>query len=328
MVKPEPKHHPNKRDLIDAAGAATPVDAAAVEQRLKAGTFFWLDLTGPVEDDLALLRDVFHFHPLALEDAEHFGQRPKLDEYEDFSFLVVYGASAQAAHPVEVHCFLSQHFLVTVHRTDVPAFDWIRGRYAREPVKTEDAALLLFQIVDALVDSFFPMLSELDDRIDALEDAVIKKPDDKQLQEIFAMKRTLVVQRKVVTPQRDVFARLSSGVVELPGMSAESQRYFANVYDHLVRISDLVDTYRDLLTGAMDVYLSTVSNRLNDVMKKLTIVATIFMPLGWLTGFFGQNFGVLVGHITGWPSFLIFGLGGELVVVVLMVIVFRRRGWL
>ena len=121
MVKPEPKHHPNKRDLIDAAGAATPVDAAAVEQRLKAGTFFWLDLTGPVEDDLALLRDVFHFHPLALEDAEHFGQRPKLDEYEDFSFLVVYGASAQAAHPVEVHCFLSQHFLVTVHRTDVPA---------------------------------------------------------------------------------------------------------------------------------------------------------------------------------------------------------------
>ena len=111
-------------------------------------------------------------------------------------------------------------------------------------------------------------------------------------------------------------------------MSAESQRYFANVYDHLVRISDLVDTYRDLLTGAMDVYLSTVSNRLNDVMKKLTIVATIFMPLGWLTGFFGQNFGVLVGHIEGWESFVFFGLGSELVVVVLMVIVFRRRGWL
>ena len=111
-------------------------------------------------------------------------------------------------------------------------------------------------------------------------------------------------------------------------MSAEAQRYFANVYDHLVRISDLVDTYRDLLTGAMDVYLSTVSNRLNDVMKRLTIIATIFLPLSWLTGFFGQNFGFLVGHIEGWQSFVFLGLGSELVVVIFMIIVFRRRGWL
>src|SRR6476619_4475143 len=131
------------------------------------------------------------------------------------------------------------------------------------------------------------------------------------------MKRLLVGMRKAVTPQRDTFATLMGGVAELPGMTEEDERYFRDIYDHLIRISDLIDTYRDLLTSSMDVYLSTVSNRLNTVMKQLTIIATIFLPLAWLTGFFGQNFGFMVRHIASWEAFVGYGIGLEAIGVVI-----------
>ena len=127
------------------------------------------------------------------------------------------------------------------------------------------------------------------------------------------MKRLFVGLRKAIGPQRDMFASLMGGVADLPGMTEEDERYFRDIYDHLIRISELIDTYRDLLTSSMDVYLSTVSNRMNVVMKQLTIIATIFLPLSWLTGFFGQNFGFLVRHIAGWEPFLFYGLGFEVV---------------
>jgi magnesium transporter len=182
--------------------------------------------------------------------------------------------------------------------------------------------------VDVLADSFLPGLTRLDDRIDDLENGVMQRPDDDQLQELFRLKRRLVVWRKVISPERDTFARIVTGVVKIPGMTPDMERYFRDVYDHLIRISDLIDSYRDLLTGAMDVYLSTVSNRLNEVMKRLTIVATIFMPLTFIVGFFGMNFTWMVRHITGfWPFFLL-AVATEVVVVVAMLIVFRREKWI
>ena len=141
------------------------------------------------------------------------------------------------------------------------------------------------------------------------------------------MKRLLVGIRKAITPQRDMFAALMGGVDRLPGLEEDDERYFRDVYDHLIRISDLIDSYRDLLTGAMDVYLSTVSNRLNAVMKQLTVIATIFLPLAWLTGFFGQNFGWMVDHVGSWETFVGLGLGSEVIVGAVMLVYFRRRGW-
>ena len=266
-------------------------DRETVEKLIAAGKFFWLDLDQPKDEDFEILREVFKFHPLAVEDSEDFGQRAKIDDYDDFIFLVVYGAVPDDDRLVEVHCFYSERLLVTVHRDDAPAFDEIRRRYAMLDKPIEHPSRLLYRIVDGLVDSFFPILADFDDRIDDLEDAIFRKADDQQLQEIFQMKRLLVGIRKAITPQRDTFARVMGGIADLPGLDAEDERYFRDIYDHLIRISDLVDSYRDLLTGAMDVYLSTVSNRLNSVMKQLTIIATIFLPLSWLTGFFGQNFG-------------------------------------
>ena len=302
-------------------------DREAVEKLLAGDSFFWLDLERPDDGDFGILRDVFKFHPLAVEDSEHFGQRAKLDDYDDFAFIVVYGAAPDEDRLVEVHCFYSERFLVTVHRDDCPAFAEIRGRYGKRAAPIEHPPQLLYQLVDGLVDSFFPVLAEFDERIDALEDAIFAKAGDEQLQEIFQMKRLLVGMRKAVSPQRDAFARVGGGLVKLPGLTDDDYRYFRDVYDHLIRISDLIDSYRDLLSGAMDVYLSTVSNRLNSVMKQLAVIATIFLPLTWLTGFFGQNFGFEVRQIGGVGSFVVFGVAIEVVALAGLVVMFKRRGW-
>jgi magnesium transporter len=294
---------------------------------LARGGFFWLDLDQPDADDFEILREVFGFHPLAVEDSEQFDQRAKIDDYDDFVFLVVYGASPDEDRLVEVHCFYSERFLVTVHRDDFPAFAEIRRRYQKRDEAIDRPSLLLYRIVDGLVDSFFPILAAFDDRIDELEDQIFREASDRQLQEIFAMKRLLVGMRKAVSPERDAFAGLMGGVAELPGLAEEDERYFRDVYDHLIRISDLIDSYRDLLSSAMDVYLSTVSNRLNGVTKQLAVIATIFLPLAWLTGFFGQNFGYLVRSIGDWETFVGLGVGTELVALAILLALFRRRGW-
>jgi magnesium transporter len=302
-------------------------DRDTSERLLAAGEFFWLDLDRPTANDFQILRDVFKFHPLAIEDSEQFSQRAKLDEYDDFVFIVVYGATPDDDRLVEVHCFYSERFLITVHHDDCPVLAEIRRRYQQREKHIEQPALLLYRVVDGLVDSFFPVLAAFDDRIDELEDAIFLEADDDQLQEIFKMKRLLVGMRKGVSPQRDAFARLAGGIAELPGFEKEDERYFRDIYDHLIRISDLIDSYRDLLTGAMDVYLSTVSNRLNSVMKQLTIIATVFLPLTWLTGFFGQNFGFMVDEVGGWEMFVGLGVVSELLVLAALLLFFRRRGW-
>jgi len=298
-----------------------------VTELLASGGFFWLDLDQPGKDDFDILRDVFEFHPLAVEDSEQFEQRAKIDDYDDFVFLAVYGAAPDEDRLVEVHCFYSERFLVTVHQDDCPAFADIRRRYQKRDEAIDRPSLLLYRIVNGLVDSFFPILSDFDGRIDDLEDEIFRAASDKQLQEIFAMKRLLVGMRKAVSPQRDAFAGLAGGVAELPGLAEGDERYFRDVYDHLIRISDLIDSYRDLLTSAMDVYLSTVSNRLNAVMKQLAVIATIFLPLAWLTGFFGQNFGFLVRSIGSWEAFVLVGVGTELVALAILLVFFKRRGW-
>jgi magnesium transporter len=299
-----------------------------VEKLLADGSFFWIDIDQPVEEDFAVLRDVFKFHPLAVEDAEHFDQRPKIEEYDNFVFLVVYGANPDDDRLVEVHCFYSEKFLVTVHRDEAPAFTEVRKRYVKRTRPIDNPGRLLYEIIDALVDSFFPILSDFDDRIDELENQTFLNANDTQLQEIFRMKRLLVGMRKAVTPQRDMFASLAGGISQLPGMSSEAERYFRDIYDHLIRISDLIDTYRDLLTSSMDVYLSTVSNRLNLTMKTLTAIASLFLPLTFLTGFYGMNFAYLTGVLEPPTSAFIIGIGTMVVATGIQLYLFRRRGWI
>ncbi len=308
----------------------TQIDEAQIRDHLKRDQFFWLDLTAPGHTELAQLGELFGFHPLALEDSENFGQRPKLDNYGDHVLLVFYGAwRNQPENPellTEVHMYISGQYLVSVHPDPLPALNEQREQLDGRVLHSEQ--FLIYRVLDALTDSFFPLLSDMDDEIDELEAAVLQDPTDEQLQRLFSLKRQLVAMRKVITPQRDLFARSIDQLAELPGLQLDERDYFRDVYDHLIRISDLIDSYRDLLSGATDLYLSTVSNRQNDVMKQLTVIATIFLPLGFITGFFGQNFSFLVTHVlTGTWAFWVLGLGSMVVTCVGLLIFFRRRGW-
>jgi len=313
--------------LIEKDGSAASAGRETVQRLLDKGELLWFDLYRPDADELGLLATAFGIHQLAIEDATQFGQRPKLEDYDDFTQLVAYGVQDAGEELVEVHFFYSERYLVTVRHGDCAAFAEVRNRLAHR-AKPVSRLLLMHHILDELTDGFFPVLSSFDDRIDQLQDEIFAKPTDAQLAELFNRKRWLIGVRKVITPQRDLVASLVGGVAELPGMTREIERYYRDLYDHLIRISDLVDSYRDLLTGSMDAYLSTVSNRLNVIMKQLAIIATIFLPLSFITGFFGQNFAWLVQRIGGLPAFLGLGLGTELVIVAGMVFVFRRRGWL
>jgi magnesium transporter len=308
----------------------TSIDEARIRDDLTHDQFFWLDLTAPSHDDIAKLRDLFGFHPIALENTEQFGQRPKLDNYDDYVFLVFYGAwrdGPEDREPLrEVHLFISGQYLITIHRDPLPPLEQQREQLEGRALHSEQ--FLLYRVFDALTDSFFPLLAETDGEIDELEAAVLVSPTDQQLERLFSLKRQLVAMRKVVTPQRDVFARSVDQIADLPGLVLDERDYFRDVYDHLIRISDLIDSYRDLLSGATDLYLSTVSNRQNDVMKQLTVIATIFLPLSFITGFFGQNFGFEVTTLIrpAW-TFWVFGVGSMLATCVALLAFFRRKGW-
>ena len=315
--------------LLDRHGhSKTVIERAEVEARLEDGDFFWLDLHGPSEDDFRLLREVFGFHPLAVEDAEHFGQRAKIEAYDDFYFLVFHGVAPPPDEDrlVELHCFFSDRFLVTVRRDESPACDTLRERYERQGALAEPIRLL-YQIVDALVDSFFPALEDVDDEIDALQDEILAEASEEQLRQIYLLRRRLARMRAVIAQERALAQRWVSGSPELPHLSPEGEHYLRDVHDHLVRLSDRIETYRELLIGVMDTYFSANSRNLNTVVKQLTVIAAIFLPLSFIAGFFGQNFGWLVRHISGWPEFFILGLGLQVFTVALMLVYFKRRGW-
>jgi magnesium transporter len=300
---------------------------------LDGSDFFWLDLDDKPRDGTVqeLLSVHFRFHPLALQSAERFPSRPRIQDFDDFMYLVGRGADPDAKGDAEVHCFWTDRYLVTVHRGECHAVTDARHRIeTRHPASTASSTqvVIVYFILSSLVDSFFPFLSKFDDRIDALEDDILKQPTEAQLSDLFGMKRSLMDARKAVAPQRDMMASINAGVTEMPGLTDEGSRYFRDLYDHLIRLGDLVDSYRDLLTSVMDTHLSTVSNRLNVVMKQLTVIATVFLPLTYLTGFFGQNFGVLVRGIMPAWTFWVLGIGTEVAAAALLYALFRRRGWL
>jgi magnesium transporter len=291
--------------------------------------FFWLDVAGPTPEQIDALADRFGWHKLVREDLKEFEQRPKIDNYGEYMLLVFYGAHFDPTGDpelTEVHIIVSGSYIVTLRHKGCNELESLHARFQERPAGSEQ--FVVYRVLDTLTDSFFPVLEKLDEDIDQLEDDIVQKPTDEQLQRIFKIKRLLVGLRRVVTPQRDLAARAIDDIKDLPGLDPDQTNYFRDIYDHLIRVSDTIDSYRDLVSGAMDAYLSTVSNRMNVVMKQLTIIATIFLPLTFLTGFFGQNFGWLVKNIDSFWVFLAFGIGGLIVSCALLLVYFRRQGFM
>jgi magnesium transporter len=314
--------------LLDRSGATTiELGREGLEELRERLEFFWLDVHGPSEDHVDLLGEVFGFHPLAVEDAEHFGQRPKLETYDDFVFLVVFGAAPDSDNLVEVHCFYSEHFLITVRHDVCPAFMEARERSARLREELGEPALVLYRLLDGLVDSFFPLLSEFDELIDAVEEGIFEQPDEEQLRRISSLRRRLVSLRRVIVPQRELVGTMANGSAELPGSTLEVERSFRDVYDHLIRLTDTLDSYRDVVTSVIDLYNSTVSQRQNAVVKQLTAIASIFLPLSFIAGYFGQNFRWMVDAVGGPVAFFVLGVGLPAVALLLLLGFFKHRGW-
>jgi magnesium transporter len=313
--------------LVTPDATVTDPDARTIAATVASGGRFWLDLSDPDAATTALLRDGFRFHPLAVEDAEHFGQRPKIDDYDEFLLVVAYGLTDDG-DPVEVHCFYTDRYLVTVHRDAVAVVQEVLLKLHRRAVPLPEPVMLLYRVLDGLVDGYFPVLDAMDELIDALEDDILRHPTDQQLGQLFRLKRRLISVRKLAVEQRDMFNAVLSGGMDLPGMTPDAERYFRDLYDHLVRISQTADSYRDLMSSVLDTHLSTTSNRLNMVMKQLAIIATVFLPMSFLTGFFGQNFGWMVDRIGGPALFWVAGVALQVVTAVSLLAMFRRKGWL
>ena len=298
-----------------------------VEQALHNDEILWLDLHDSSDETLALLRDVFAIHPVAVEDAAEFGQRPKIEEYENFVSLVFFGAN-QVSHPlIEVHFYFGENFLITLHREPCVAFEGMRTLFARHHSGLAARVLVLHHVLDSLSDSMFPMLASFDDKVDTIQDEILIKAEREHQESLFVLRRWLSDVRKVVAPQRDMLNALLSQRVDVPGMTKENEPYFRDLYDNMIKINDMVDSHRDLVSSTMDSYTSQLANRQNDVMKQLTIMATIFLPLTYLTGFFGQNFGWLVKSVGSWEEFFGIGVGTEAVAVIFLLVLFKRRGW-
>ncbi len=319
------------------------IDQGAIKEMLGRDEYFWLDLDAPSDADVATLNDLFHWHPLALEDLRKKGQRPKLEDYDQYMFLVYYGAappeggappspaaSVEAApargervNLEEVHGFISGGYLVTVHDGECRALDEVRERLDKQPPSSEQ--FVVYRVLDALTDSFFPLLEDLEDRLEHLDEEIFSHPSPDHLQPLTELRRDLVMLGRVATPQRDLLARHIDDILEIPGLQPDSKNYFRDIYDHAIRISDQIDSFRDLLIGSRDAYLSVTSNRLNEISKQLTVVATIFLPLSFVVGFFGQNFGWMVRNINSEAEFWLIG-GGSMVVSLAVLIIWLRRG--
>lgn len=251
---------------------------------------------------------------------------------------MLFSAELKDGHQVELqehHLFLSPQYVVTVHVGASDPLKRLHDRIKSSPEITHHkTAYLFYMVVDQLVDAMFPVLDQLDDATDEVEDRIIQRPDTATLSELSDLKRAVVDLRKVLGAQRDVFQRLTTSAISDPQSSVASEFpgemsiYYRDVYDHLVRQYEIVDSLRDLLSTAMDVYLSTVSNRLNLRITRLTVFATLFLPLTFLTGFFGMNFAFLVGHIMPAWTFWVFAVGIMVVVTVGQLVYYRRLGWI
>lgn len=270
-----------------------PFDAARLRELLgEPGSLVWVDMTGPEAHHLETMEQVFGFHPLAIEDTRNQRQRPKVEEYDDHLFLILNPMVRDVGEVAfrELDVFLGRNYLVTVHPEPDPIVDEVERRLQRRGNgHALTPGLLLYALVDTVVDSYFPVLDAINDELSDLEDELIERPREELLERLLSLKRSLLEVRRVVGPQRDMFnvlTRRDLGLIE-----PELLRYhFRDVYDHLLRITDNVDTYRDLLTSMVDLYMSAISNRLNTVVNRLTRVTVVIGAFAVITGFYGMNF--------------------------------------
>ena len=295
----------------------------------------WVDL---VEEDIQIsehiLKDIFGFHPLAVSDALDEQHVPRVDDWSSYLYLVLHAPfisndSSEPLDTIELDVFLGKNYLVTYQAKKLSIVDYVWATILRDDRYLKQGAdHLFYKLADDLIADFMPLAEKLDVIIDDIEDRIFTGTSQELLEKIFVMKRSILQLRRIIAPLREVFNKLARGDDTI--IDKKERVFFRDIYDHLVRLHDISESLRDLMSSILDTYLSVINNRMNEVMKTLTVITTLFMPLSFLVGFFGMNFFVPLAPFTGWteqPVFILV-LAGCVLLPTFMYWWMRRRKWM
>jgi magnesium transporter len=298
-----------------------------IAQLVEAGQPFWLDIENPTDEVIDQLATGLGLHPLAVQDSRQFGQRAKLQVYGNGVMLVGFGLDEQLREPVEVHCYYTTGFLITLRRAASPALDSLRQAGSVQPQLGSDPIRALHPLISSLYTQFSALGLELDRRLDALEQRVLHEADDQELAEITAIRRRAGEICRILTPGRDLAARTPL-IQSLPGASSDTHLYAEDISDELQQVVADFTAIEARAIALLGLHAALASKHTAVVSRRLAAVATIFLPISFLAGFWGQNFNILTGRIEpGWPAFLALGVGLNVACVVAIVIMLSRRSW-
>ncbi len=289
----------------------------------------WADVNDPTSEDFLELAEEFNFHPLSIEDCRQEHQRPKVEEYPGYYFIVLYEAQLAGPHDNlelrELNIFLGVNYLVTVHSRPIRAIQTAERLWGEWTDRAEHGAgLLAYLLIDAIVDDYMPLLDILSERMDDLEDQIFGEFQPEAIEEIFRVKKQLLYLRRSITPLRDVFNTMLRR--EQPIFARETHVYFQDVFDHIIRVADTIDTLRDMLGSTMDAYLSVSGNRMNMIMKRLTSIATVLMSVTLIAGIYGMNFDFMPE--LKWRYGYVFALSLMFFIGFALYLYFRKIKWL
>ncbi|MFN2421358.1 MAG: magnesium/cobalt transporter CorA [Gemmatimonadota bacterium] len=305
-------------------------DLAASDWNSDSRDTLWIDLEEPTDEELRLLEDPFRFHPLAIEDCLTPEHQPKIEDFGPYLFLIFRGIDPSAPETtfetIKLAAFLGPNFLVTYHRRPMRSVNTVKAKYARGagPVNLRGSDYLLYEILDHLIEHYFPVLERLEDQMDMIEHDLFSKCGPQTLDRILTTKRQVAEIKRTLAPHRDVLGRIGRG--EYEEIDAPEAVFYRDLYDSTVRLTETADAYRDLLSGLFDAYLSIISNRINEVMRVLTIFASIMLPLTFIVGVYGMNFDYMPELRWRYGYFAVLGL--MTAVTAGLLLFFRRKGWL
>lgn len=303
-----------------------------IAEKLSDGkSYLWVDISAPIEEHQEFLRDVIHLHPLAIEDLTHPRMLPKVEEYEGNLFIILHDIVLQDKEgeehlrTYELYLFMGKNFVLTARTHRIRAVDAYHGELVTlTHLFARGSEAVAHAILRRMIDSYFPMLDRVETKLDKAEETIFNSPTSDDLQQIFALRKDIVKLRSIATQQLDVINRMALGEFEI--ITPHGLLLARDLYDHLYRLSEKAASFRELTMGLLDAYLSQVSNRMNEVMKVLTIIATIMLPLGIVVGYYGMNFKFMPGldHPYGW-AYTLSGMG---VIIAGMLSYFRYKKWL